>query len=108
MSSRQRRPAITQAARQDIIDIVTWTKERFGAEQARRYRERIAQAVERLEDEPIAIRSLESVGRPDLFMFRVGGRSRHLLVLQRYPSGRWQVLRVLHEAMDLGRHLPPE
>ncbi|MGO4842826.1 type II toxin-antitoxin system RelE/ParE family toxin, partial [Rhizobiaceae sp. 2RAB30] len=52
---RQRwRVRLSAAAERDVVGIVLWTAERFGVEQARRYRATILAALRELDDGPDA------------------------------------------------------
>ncbi len=110
---------LTHAAQADIVSILAWSNERFGAEASKRYEILIATAIR-----DAALRS-DDVGhrpRPELgsgvFSWHLaqsrtrspGGtvhRPRHFLICRR--AGDLLVVgRVLHDAMELRRHLDPE
>lgn len=112
---------LTSSAQTDLLDIFTWTHEHFG-EQARLLYETLV--VAGLRDIVADPERVGSVNRPEL---GEGVRSWHLRLSReraRTPSGVVRqprhfllyrqeaelvvVGRVLHEAMELSRHLNPE
>jgi toxin ParE1/3/4 len=106
---------LATAAENDLRQILAWTSANFGEAQARIYAETLSVALEALVDGP-AILGAEK--RPDigrgistLHVARHGRKGRHFVM---FRVGRHQdqdvidVLRVLHDTMDLQRHMPPE
>jgi len=97
-----------QQAEQDFIDILRWTVKEFGGEQANTYAETIALAIEALAGGPeiVGARAREDI-RPGvriLHVARHGRAGRHFVVF-RSAGTAIDVLRLLHERMDLARHL---
>jgi plasmid stabilization system protein ParE len=95
------------AAEADYDEILLWTERSFGAKQASAYGDLLSNALARLERGPDipGVREREDIA-PGLHVMHVGGRSRHL-ILYRVGSASGQkidVLRVLHDAMDLSLH----
>ncbi|MCA0438295.1 MAG: type II toxin-antitoxin system RelE/ParE family toxin [Actinobacteria bacterium] len=107
---------LTRAAQADIIDILAWSHDRFGEEARKRYESLIATAIRD------AAANGDGVGltaRPELgdgvyswHLARSRGRltggavhrPRHFLICRR--DGEVLVVgRVLHDAMDLRRHI---
>jgi toxin ParE1/3/4 len=103
----------TTAADLDIEKIHDWTERRFGTVQADAYAETIADALVHLSAGPSAIgvrdHGVLHPGIYTLHLSRFRRRARHLLVFRASSAlpRTVSVLRVLHEAMDLARHLPP-
>ena len=105
---------LAAAAFADLDDIVDWTADRFGESQARSYAALLNDAILALAGGPTApgVRARPEIGR-DLFTLHAGrgtSRARHLIlfrVRQRGDGAFIEVLRVLHDAMDLTRHVPP-
>jgi toxin ParE1/3/4 len=106
---------LSEPARNDIREIFRWTAERFGDAQANAYGELIFAALDRLRQGP---RTLGARARPDiaqgfytLHVSRNRRRGRHI-VLFRLAQEQGQPLivvgRILHDSMDIVRHLPPE
>lgn len=102
---------LTAAAESDFQGIVTWTLEQFGDRQARIYAETLLATLVALADGPTTVgaKARSDIGR-GLFTLHVarGGRMGRHFVLFRIARGSGQrqveVLRLLHDAMDLGTH----
>lgn len=110
---------LTHAAQADIVSILTWSRERFGVEASKRYEALIVTAIRD------AAQRRDEVGhtpRPELgegvFSWHLthsrtrspGGkvhRPRHFLIC-RQDGDVLVVGRVLHDAMELRRHLDDE
>jgi toxin ParE1/3/4 len=102
---------LSDTAEADYDEILRWTSARFGAVQAASYGGLLAAALARLERGPAitAARQREEIGA-GLRTLHVGRRGRHVIMF-RIGSGvdrTIDVLRILHDAMDLARHLPRE
>ena len=104
------RVQLTEMAEVDLISIKIWTTEKFGAPQAAKYLKAIASALEDLilGPEPIGSKSREDIGPKirTLHVQRKGNKGRHLIVFKEARNQTIQVLRLLHDSMDLPRHLP--
>lgn len=108
------RVRLAAAAEADFDQILQATAERFGERQATVYAEALLAALDALQEGP---RTPGARARDDLakgvftlHAARAGHRARHLIVF-RIESGRGkrfvQVLRILHEVMDLPRRVAP-
>ena len=112
---------LSEAAQVDVIDILAWTHEQFGEAARLRYESLIVAA---LRDVAVQHDRPGSIARPELgagvrsWHLRLsrghvaagGGivhRPRHFLVYRVEPS-LLVVGRVLHDAMELARHLEPD
>jgi toxin ParE1/3/4 len=121
-SARPLRIVLAPAARSDIREALMWIQERFGERGAARYRDLLKQALRDVAADPERLGSKE---RPDLargvrtyhlFFSRDRARGslgvvkkpRHFLVYRRRGEAVIDVVRVLHDARDLERHLPEE
>ncbi len=110
---------LTHAAQGDIVSILAWSHDQFGEEARQRYEALIVAAIR-----DAATHSDQSglLIRPELgegvFAWHLaqsrthspGGkvhRPRHFLIC-RYEGGVLVVGRILHDAMELRRHLDPE
>lgn len=98
-----------QAAR-DIEDILDWTLERFGPLQLESYADVITDALDALSSGPqlIDVRRRPELGDDvaTLHVARHGRKGRHLVVFRiRELDKIIEVLRVLHDSMDIARHL---
>lgn len=105
---------LTAGARADLRNILRWTADRFGRAQSRRYSDTLTQAIRSLEAGPDAPGSRRrdelSRGLMTLHVARRGRAGRHLVV---YRIGGTEdpsiieVIRLLHDSMDLSRHADP-
>ncbi len=112
---------LSDAAQADVIDILAWTHEQFGEAARLRYESLIVAALRDVATQPARP---GSVARPELgagvrswhlrlSRDRVGTgagvvrRPRHFLVY-RFEPALLVVGRVLHDAMEMARHLDPD
>ena len=114
------RVVLAPSARHDIREALIWSKERFGQLAAERYRELIKQALRDIvadPERPGAVDRKElarGVRTYHLFFSRERARGpsgivqkpRHFLVYRRRGENIIDVVRVLHDARDIERHLP--
>jgi toxin ParE1/3/4 len=106
---------LAAAAENDLRQIVAWTSANFGETQARTYAETLSATLEALVAGPniLGAKNRPEIGKGilSIHVARQGRKGRHFVI---FRVGRYQnqavidVLRVLHDAMDLQRHLPPE
>jgi len=98
-----------QQAEQDYIEILQWTVKTFSEGQASTYAETIAFAIEALEGGPdiLGARAREDIqpGIRTLHVARQGRTGRHFVVF-RAAGSHIDILRLLHDSMDLPRHFP--
>lgn len=99
-------------AERDFVHILRSTKEKFGERQLGVYRVTLLEALAALEAGPDA---LGSVAREEilpnlrtLHVARKGRRGRHFILYRAAPENVIEVVRILYDAMDLARHVPPE
>ena len=99
-------------AEQDLLDITLWTAENFGPMQAEHYAETIALAIEALHDGPeiwgAKVRDEIGIGIRTLHVARQGRKGRHFVAFSVSEGHIINVLRLLHDSMDLAKHLPEE
>jgi toxin ParE1/3/4 len=102
---------LTAAAEADFEEILRWTVDRFGEAQARIYAKTILASLNDLAAGPNVVGAKK---RDDIlkgvFTFHVARKGRHLVMFRvgRAPEHEViEILRLLHDAMDLQRHLPP-
>ena len=105
---------LSAAAQADFQDIVRWTLAQFGPVQAQAYARTLTQAVEALAAGPqvIGVRARDDIAKGwfTLHVARNGRKGRHFVMFRIGEDEGQQVidvLRLLHDAMDLPRHLPP-
>jgi toxin ParE1/3/4 len=113
---------IAPKARSDIVTILEWTHENFGPRIMQRYAELIKTAIQEIAGD---LELMGSEPRPDiakncrtyhLFHSRRSagargkriGRPRHFLLYRRTEAGALEIGRILHDSMELERHLPEE
>ncbi len=113
MADRRRwRVRLTTSAETDFQNILRWTSERFGETQARIYADTLSGAIEALGEGPDIAGARErgdiAEGLMTLHVARGGRKGRHFVLYR--VGGESEpflidVLRLLHDAMDLPRHL---
>ena len=106
---------LSASAEADFRQILRWTSNHFGTMQAKIYAETLSSAMQALCAGPTIIGAIE---RPEiganirtLHIARNGRKGRHIIVFRiSGPEGSKEIdiLRVLHDSMDLERHLPPQ
>lgn len=98
------------AAELDFANIVKWTTETFGARQSRVYRKILVQAIGELAEGPevAGSRARDEImpGLRTIHVARHGRRGSHFLMYRVAPNTTIEVIRILHERMDLQRHIP--
>ena len=104
---------LTAIAEDDYRHILRWTAEEFGARQAYVYAETISAALEELSAGPnvLGARSRSDIanGLFTLHVARHGRKGRHFVIFRIGQDERGEVievLRLLHDSMDLPTHLP--
>lgn len=105
---------LTASAEADFRKIVHWSAREFGALQARNYAQTLSLALEALSGGPgiAGVRHREDIGRGllSLHVARGGRKGRHFVIFRARGEAEGatiEVLRVLHDAMDMPRHVPP-
>jgi toxin ParE1/3/4 len=100
---------LSNAAEADFEDILLWTADRFGEEQARLYRGILRSAIASLREGP-SIAGAKP--RPDiakslhsLHAARERNRARRFVLFHIEGEMRIEIVRILHDSMDLQRHL---
>jgi toxin ParE1/3/4 len=103
------RVRLSEAAERDLDDIYLWTAEKFGVDQARAYRRVLLDALRALRDGPDIIgvkdRADLAPGLKSLHIARQGKRGRHFIMFDAALAGHIRVVRILHDAMDIARHV---
>ena len=108
---------LAASAETDMQSILRWTKDRFGEAQARAYAQTLTAAVEALAKagpNTVGAKARDEIARGlfTLHVARLGRKGRHFLLFRvshddEKHETTLDVLRVLHDAMDLPRHHPP-
>ncbi len=105
---------LSAAAETDYRQILRWTLKNFGAKQAKDYATILTTALQALCAGPttIGVKAREEIGAHiwTLHVARQGQKGRHFIMFRVIRLQGHQVidvLRLLHDSMDLARHLPP-
>ncbi|HXQ10223.1 MAG TPA: type II toxin-antitoxin system RelE/ParE family toxin [Caulobacteraceae bacterium] len=105
-------------ARRDIFILLSVSRDQFGAVAQQRYRALLEQAIADIAENPSrrGVVRLEEVADDDIWLYHARharprlpvahrvGRPRHVIAF-RVRQDRLEVIRVLHDAMDLPRRL---
>lgn len=99
---------LSDTAEADYDDILRWPAKRFARRQATAYGTLLADTLALLERGPAVARARkrEEIAA-GLRSLHVGRRRRHFIMFRVGSEAEWtiDVLRVLHDAMDLARHV---
>lgn len=110
MVERKWRVRLGAAAELDFANILKWTTASFGARQSRLYRDTLVRAIGELADGPYVVgsKARDEImrGLRTLHVARHSRRGRHFLLYRVAPGGLIEIVRILHDSMDLQRHLP--
>lgn len=100
---------LARSAEQDIIDILAWTNEYFGKEQSMIYAETLTLGLEALTAGPgiIGVKSRSDIapGIKTLHVAKGGRKGRHVIVFRVGEHSMIDILRILHDSMDMSRHV---
>jgi toxin ParE1/3/4 len=92
---------LSSRARRDLSDIWDYSAKQWSAVQADRYIRLIAAACEGLASGRSIRRSADTV-RAGYFRHQIGS---HVLFYRARPRGGIEIVRILHQSMDVDRHL---
>jgi toxin ParE1/3/4 len=110
MAERSWRVRLGAAAELDFANIVKWTTENFGARQSRVYRNTLVQAIGELAEGPdvAGSKARDEImpGLRTVHIARHGRPGSHFLMYRVAPKTTIEIVRILHDRMDLQRHLP--
>lgn len=93
---------LTPEAENDLIEIYVYGFLNFGETQAEIYVSKLEECFELLGNAPLICRERTEFTPP----VRIHHRGRHLVIYV-LQDDRILIIRVLHESMDVKRHLPP-
>jgi toxin ParE1/3/4 len=93
--------ALAPRAKLDLGDIWAYTAEHWGVEQADRYVRQLTTACADVASGRSVGHSIEHI-RAGYFRYPAGS---HVLFYRRGGGGGIEVIRILHQRMDVGRHL---
>jgi len=110
VAERRWRVRLGAAAEVDFANILKWTTENFGARQSRVCRDTLVQAIGELAEGPHVASSKARdeimAGLRTLHVARRGRRGSHFLMYRAASNGTIEVVRILHDRMDIRRHVP--
>jgi toxin ParE1/3/4 len=111
VAERRWRVRLGAAAEVDFANILKWSTENFGAQQSRIYRDTLVQAIGELagglDVSGSGARDEIMAGLRTLHVARRGRRGSHFLMYRIAPKSTIEIVRILHDRMDLQRHVPP-
>ena len=90
---------LSRQADKDLLDIITYTKGKFGTSQTRKYLLEIDSVVKRLLSNPYIGKRRPEI-RPDICTFPVGA---HLIFYQQ-DDNQLLIVRILHKSRDYQNH----
>lgn len=106
---------LTAAAERDFQHILRWTREHFGKKQVGVYAETLIRTIDALEEGPSMSGAKKhdkiAKGLMTLHVARKGRKGRHLVLYRTDPGASIptiEVLRLLHDSMDLPRYMSPD
>ena len=112
MTETRWRIRLGDEAEKDFARILKYTKDTFGQQQLDAYRITLIEALAALE---AGADVLGSVPRDEilpnlrtLHVARKGRRGRHFILYRAAQGNVIDVIRILHDQMDLVRHIPPD
>jgi toxin ParE1/3/4 len=103
---------LSAAARRDVERALEWSLREFGVRQHDRYAKLIGDALDEIGSRPAGPRSrARPEVHPDarsLHIARPGRRARHFFLYRVNADQTIDVARLLHDAMDVDRHVPDD
>ncbi len=100
---------LASRAEQDYVEIVQWSAANFGQQQAAAYAETLSLAIGALAEGPevLGAKRRDEIGNGilTLHVTRQGRKGRHFIVFRVGGASTIDVLRLLHDSMDLMRHV---
>jgi len=110
MAERRWHVRLGAAAEVDFANILKWSTENFGARQSRVYRDTLVQAIGELAGGPnvAGSRARDEImaGLRTLHVARRDRRGSHFLMYRVASKSTIEIVRILHDRMDLWRHVP--
>jgi len=105
--ARKWRVRLGEQAERDFMDILQWTAENFGARQAQTYQRTLEASVQELANGPLiaGVRLRDEILR-GAYTLHVARHGRHLLLYRVIGNRMIEIARILHDSMDLRRHVP--
>jgi toxin ParE1/3/4 len=103
---------LVAVSEQDYQEIIKRSAQDFGTSQAEVYAQTLEMAIDALREdgpETIGVKEREEIG-PGIFTLHAAShkrKARHFLVFRVLEIRTIEVLRILHDRMDLARHIAP-
>jgi toxin ParE1/3/4 len=111
VTETQWRIRLGSEAERDYVSILDYTADTFGQRQAELYKTLLQETLAMLAAGPAAIGSIARdeirPGLRSLHIARGDRRGRHFVLYRPVAGNVIMVLRILHDSMDLARHIPP-
>jgi toxin ParE1/3/4 len=112
MTGKRWKIVLGREAENDLSRIAAWTIENFGPREAENYVDAILDTVDELASDPQSPRSKAraeiDADLRTLHMARSGRRGRHFVLYKVEGGAVVLILRILHDSMELSRHVPKE
>ena len=103
---------LSRDAETDFAEILIYTHDTFGDSQVRTYQGVLTDTLTTLSEGPTVLGSvvLDDIlpNLRSLHVARRGRRGRHFILYRAADGQTIEVLRILHDAMDIARHIQPE
>jgi toxin ParE1/3/4 len=96
-------------AKHDIVEVLRFTKERWGINQAREYSALIREALLAVAADPARGKARDDI-LAGIFAHHISQRgrpARHILFYRIRSTGTVEIIRLLHDTMDFARHMSP-
>jgi toxin ParE1/3/4 len=106
------RVVLGSEAEKDFVRILAFTRDTFGPRQEVIYETTILAAIAELDSGPDILGSLARddlrTGVRSMHVARHSRRGRHVIMYRARHGNVIDVIRILHDAMDFARHVPPD
>ena len=95
---------ITPQARSDLKNIVKYTQKTWGSEQRLKYKKLFYDTLTKIAANPALGKPREEL-MSGYYSYHVGSQGRHY-IFYRVGSDAVEVIRILHDSMDISQHFP--
>lgn len=112
MTDKSWRVVLGSEVEKDFVRILDYTRDVFGPRQEATYETTILAAIAELDSGPDVFGSLARddlrPGVRSIHVARHGCRGRHVIMYRARHENVIDIIRILHDAMDFARHVPPD
>lgn len=112
MTAKSWRVVLSSEAEKDFVRILAYTRDIFGPRQESIYETTILTAIAELDSGPEILGSLARddlrPGIRSMHVARHGRHGRHVIMYRARHENVIDIIRILHDAMDFARHVPPD